>query len=192
MKYGFDLDDTLSETMELLNYYAKKFDKEELNGNGIFKIQPGECKDYYYFADALNWNRRNIVDFFEKYYIDIIKNVVVKSGVKDFLHDLKAKENEIYIITARRKRDDNEIEKITKYWLSKNDLLYDDLFLDIKNKSEIVNKLKIDIFVDDSYNNCLEVYKNTESQVYMIQNVYNEKIKSLEIKQIKNIYEIKV
>lgn len=192
MKYGFDLDDTLSETMELLNYYAKKFDKEELNGNGIFKIQPGECKDYYYFADALNWNRRNIVDFFEKYYIDIIKNVVVKSGVKDFLHDLKAKGNEIYIITARRKRDDNEIEKITKYWLSKNDLLYDDLFLDIKNKSEIVNKLKIDIFVDDSYNNCLEVYKNTESQVYMIQNVYNEKIKSLEIKQIKNIYEIKV
>lgn len=192
MKYGFDLDDTLSETMELLNYYAKKFDKEELNGNGIFKIQPGECKDYYYFADALNWNRRNIVDFFEKYYIDIIKNVVVKSGVKDFLHDLKAKGNEIYIITARRKRDDNEIEKITKDWLSKNDLLYDDLFLDIKNKSEIVNKLKIDIFVDDSYNNCLEVYKNTESQVYMIQNVYNEKIKSLEIKQIKNIYEIKV
>ena len=174
--------------MELLNYYAKKFDKEELNGNGIFKIQPGECKDYYYFADALNWNRRNIVDFFEKYYIDIIKNVVVKSGVKDFLHDLKAKGNEIYIITARRKRDDNEIEKITKYWLSKNDLLYDDLFLDIKNKSEIVNKLKIDIFVDDSYNNCLEVYKNTESQVYMIQNVYNEKIKSLEIKQIKNIF----
>lgn len=191
MKYGFDLDDTLSETMELLNYYAKKFDKEELNGNGIFKIQPGECKDYYYFADALNWNRRNIVDFFEKYYIDIIKNVVVKSGVKDFLHDLKAKGNEIYIITARRKRNDNEIEKITKDWLSKNDLLYDDLFLDIKNKSEIVNKLKIDIFVDDSYNNCLEVYKNTESQVYMIQNEYNEKIKSLEIKQIKNIYEIK-
>ena len=150
MKYGFDLDDTLSETMVLLNCYAKEFDKEELKGDGIFKIEPGKCKDYYYFADALNWNRKNIVDFFEKYYIDIIKNVEVKSGVKEFLHHLKTNGNEIYIITARRRRNDDDIEKITREWLKKNNLVYDDLFLEVKNKSEIVNKLKIEIFADDS------------------------------------------
>ncbi len=192
MKYGFDLDDTLSDTMMLLNQFAKKFDVEELKGDGIFKIEPGECKDYYYFADALNWDKQNIADFFKKYYIDIIKNIVAKPGAKEFLQDLKENGNEIYIITARRERDDNLIEEITKDWLSKNDLLYDYLFINIKNKAEIVNKFKIDIFVDDSYNNCLEVSNETEAQVYLIENVYNEKVETTRIKRIRSINEINV
>ena len=117
---------------------------------------------------------------------------MAKPGAKEFLQDLKENGNEIYIITARRERDDNLIEEITKDWLSKNDLLYDYLFINIKNKAEIVNKFKIDIFVDDSYNNCLEVSNETEAQVYLIENVYNEKVETTRIKRIRSINEINV
>ena len=37
MNYGFDLDDTLTNTANVLNEYAIKFDKEYLKGEGKLK-----------------------------------------------------------------------------------------------------------------------------------------------------------
>ena len=62
MKYAFDLDDTLSDTASVINEYAVKFDKEFLKGNGKMK-KINNAVDYYYFAEALNWNKDNIRDF---------------------------------------------------------------------------------------------------------------------------------
>ena len=77
MKYAFDLDDTLSDTATVINEYAVKFDKEFLNGDGKMK-EIDNSVDYYYFAEALNWNKDNIIDFFKQYYIEIIKKVKIK------------------------------------------------------------------------------------------------------------------
>ena len=189
MKYGFDLDDTLADTASVINKYAIKFDRKYLKGNGELK-DINDSKSYYYFADGLNWNRENITKFFEIYYLEILKKIQIKPLVKETINQLKKEENEVYIITSRRKRDGEIVEKITKDWLKNNEILYDDLFINIKEKSKIVNQLKIDIFIDDSYENCIDVKTNTDAKVYMLNTKYNTGILDNQLERINNIDEI--
>lgn len=189
MKYAFDLDDTLSDTATVINEYAVKFDKEFLNGDGKMKVID-DSVDYYYFAEALNWNKDNIRKFFKQYYLEIIEKVKVKPLVAETIDKLKKKNNKIYIITARRKREENEIENITKKWLDKNKIYYDELYINAKEKFSLVNELGIDYFIDDSYKNCIEVLEKTKAQVFMIETEFNKQIKDNKIKIIKNINQI--
>lgn len=189
MKYAFDLDDTLSDTASVINEYAVKFDKKFLKGNGKMK-KINNAVDYYYFAEALNWNKDNIRDFFKQYYIEIIEKVKVKPFVSETINKLKIENNEIYIITARRKREENVIENITERWLNKNKIYYDGLYINAKEKFNIVNELNIDYFIDDSYKNCREVLENTKAKVFMLKTEFNKQIKDDEIKSIKNINQI--
>ena len=189
MKYGFDLDDTLADTASVINKYAIKFDKEYLNGNGDLQ-DINNSKSYYYFAEGLNWNKDNIAKFFEIYYLDILKEVQIKPFVKETINKLKKEKNEVYIITARRKREGERVEKITNEWLKNNGILYDDLFINIKEKSKIVNQLKIDIFIDDSYENCIDVKTNTDAKVYMLSTKYNTGILDKQLERINNIDEL--
>ena len=189
MKYAFDLDDTLSDTATVINEYAVKFDKEFLNGDGKMK-EIDNSVDYYYFAEALNWNKDNIRDFFKQYYIEIIKKVKIKPLVAETIDKLKKGNNKIYIITARRKREENEIENITKKWLDKNKIYYDELYINAKEKFSLVNELSIDYFIDDSYKNCKEILEKTKAQVFMIETKFNKQIKDNKIKIIKNINQI--
>lgn len=189
MKYAFDLDDTLSDTATVINEYAVKFDKEFLNGDGKMKVID-DSVDYYYFAEALNWNKDNIREFFKQYYLEIVEKVKVKPLVAETIDKLKKKNNKIYIITARRKREENEIENITKKWLDKNKIYYDELYINAKEKFRLVNELGIDYFIDDSYKNCIEVLEKTKAQVFMIETEFNKQIKDNKIKIIKNINRI--
>lgn len=189
MKYAFDLDDTLSDTATVINEYAVKFDKEFLNGDGKMK-EIDNSVDYYYFAEALNWNKDNIREFFKQYYLEIIEKVKVKPLVAETIDKLKKENNKIYIITARRKREENEIENITKKWLDKNKIYYDELYINAKEKFSLVNELSIDYFIDDSYKNCKEVLEKTKAQVFMIETEFNKQIKDNKIKIIKNINQI--
>lgn len=189
MKYAFDLDDTLSDTASVINEYAVKFDKEFLKGNGKMK-KINNAVDYYYFAEALNWNKDNIRDFFKQYYIEIIEKVKAKPFVSETINKLKIENNEIYIITARRKREENVIENITERWLNKNKIYYDGLYINAKEKFYIVNELNIDYFIDDSYKNCKEVMENTKAQVFMVETEFNKQIKDNKIRIIKSINQI--
>lgn len=189
MKYGFDLDDTLADTASVINKYAIKFDKEYLNGNGDLQ-DINNSKSYYYFSEGLNWNKENIAKFFEIYYLEILKEVQIKPFVKEIINKLKEEKNEVYIITARRKREGEIVEKITNEWLKNNGILYDDLFINIKEKSKIVNQLKIDIFIDDSYENCIDVKTNTNAKVYMLSTKYNTGILDKQLERINNIEEL--
>lgn len=65
--------------------------------------------------------------------------------------------------------------------------MYDDLFINIKEKSKIVNQLKIDIFIDDSYENCIDVITNTDAKVYMLNTKYNTGILDEQLEKINNI-----
>ena len=189
MKYAFDLDDTLSDTAPVINEYAKKFDKEFLKGKGKMR-KMSNAVDYYYFAEALNWNKDNIRDFFKQYYIEVIEKVKVKPFVSETINKLKSENNEIYIITARRKREENVIENITKKWLNKNNIYYDGLYINAKEKVSLVNELNIDFFIDDSYENCKEVLENTKAKVFMVKTEFNKQIKDNKIRSIKSINQI--
>ena len=110
--------------------------------------------------------------------------------VLKFILKMKKEKDEVYIITARRKREGEIVEKITNEWLKDNGILYDELFINIKEKSKIVNQLKIDIFIDDSYENCIDVKTNTDAKVYMLSTKYNTGILDKQLERINNIDEL--
>lgn len=189
MKYGFDIDDTLSDTSEIICKYAKKFDKEQLGRCRKFK-KIEDAVDYYYFADALNWDRKDIEKFFNFYYLNVLREVKVKEGVSIVMKRIRESGNKIYLITSRRERADGIIRKITEDWLKKNEIPFDGLYIDIKEKYDLVNELKIDIFVDDSYKNCMDVMQNCNAKIYMVENKFNKNIIDNSINKIKKIEEI--
>lgn len=189
MKFGFDLDDTLADTASVINKYAIKFDKEFLNKTGNFK-KIDNSKDYYYFADALNWTDDNIKDFFDIYYLDILKEVKVKPHVKETIKKLNDNNNMIYIITARREKEKKLVENITIEWLKQNDIKYERLIINAKDKSEVVNQFNINYFIDDSYQNCVDVIEKTDAEVYMLETEFNKGINNNKIKTITSIKDL--
>ena len=51
------------------------------------------------------------------------------------------------------------IAKITKNWLEKNNIKYNELFLGHKDKRKIIQDNNIEVFIDDSLKTCMEIYE---------------------------------
>ena len=96
---------------------------------------------------------------------------------------MKKEKNDVYIITARRKREGEIVEKITNEWLKDNGILYDELFINIKEKSKIVNQLKIDIFIDDNFKNCKEA-SNLGVRTLLMDSRLNKNLNDEKIKRV--------
>lgn len=152
MRIGVDLDDTLSNTrQEILNFYNNKYGAnlklEDIKSYNLWETWGG-TRD-----EAI----QKIEDFHKTPYFENIKPI---DGAKEVLEKLK-KNNELYIITARR----NNIEKESKEWIKK---YFPNIFSKIyftnqfssdemtESKKQICDNLDIDIFIEDDINNALE------------------------------------
>ena len=182
-----DLDDTLSLTADTILEFAINFDKTKLNRSGILK-QIDNCEDYYYFARMLEWNREQLISFFDTCYIDYLQKIKVKSDASLIINKIKNLGIEIYIVTSRRERENNEIKIITQEWLKQNSIVYDKLFLNVINKGELIKEINPTYFVDDSYKNCLDVTKVCkDTKTFLIETNFNNKIQTENILNVKYI-----
>lgn len=157
MVLGIDIDDTISDTFEKIISYAQEFTIDVLNKEP--KIVNLNCSNHFYVEFLHGWNDEETKKFFEIYYERIIKEVVPKTLSVKYLKKLYEEGNRIVLITARNNPDFCDGEKITKDWIKQNDIPCDKLILNAYNKAEICKNENIDIFIDDSYTNCLNVSK---------------------------------
>ena len=184
MNIGIDIDDTISETFETLLPYAQKYTIEELKRLPNIDMNQNFL-DHFYIVKMFNWNKEEAMNFWIKYYEEILKQVNIKKFASDVIKKLKDNGNKIFLITARWAREDNNVEEITKKWLKDNNIVYDKLILGADNKVNLVKDNKIGIFIDDSYQNCKDVSENTDAKVYMMNTRVNEKFK---IENVKRVY----
>ena len=187
MKIGIDIDNTLTEVQEELNKAAfnyaislgKKIDNydnpmEDIKNNG-----DTYRKKFQFTYEELKYFLKDIQE-------NIINNASPRENAKEVIDKLKQEEHEIYIITARDSEFHDDPYKLSKDWLDKNEIYYDKLIVNAREKSSVCEKEKIDLFIDDQLNNCLSV-QNAGIQTIMITNeIYNYD----EIKQLKNWNEI--
>ena len=82
-----------------------------------------------------------------------------KDLAKELKDKLKNDGNEIIIITARDSEFHDDPYKYSKDWLDKNNIYYDKLVVNARNKKIACIEEKIDLFIDDSESNCLNVKK---------------------------------
>ena len=141
MKIGIDIDDTISNTYDVIFNYAQKYTIEELKR----EINISNKKGYYdhnYTESIHGWNKVESVMFWEKYYKEILHKVRPKTFAKEYLNKI-AEDYEIYLITARFDIPGLDVKKITEEWLSNYEIPYVKLITNANN--------------DDSFNNCRAV-----------------------------------
>lgn len=181
MKIGIDIDNTLTEVQEELNKAAfeyaislgKKIDNydnpmEDIKNNG-----DTYRKKFQFTYEELKYFLKNIQE-------NITNNAIPRENAKEVIDKLKKDGNEIYIITARDSEFHDDPYKLSKDWLDKNEIYYDKLIVNAREKSSTCKNEKIDLFIDDQLNNCLSV-QNVGIQTIMITDkTYNyDKIKQL-------------
>ena len=158
MKIGIDIDNTLTDVKEKLNEAAynyaislgKKVDKSYLQTEDI--NNDGESyKNVFQFSD-------NELKYFLKDIQESITNSALpRENVREVLLKLKNKGFEIIIVTARDFEFHDDPYKLSKDWLDKNNILFDKLIVNARDKATVCEKENINIFIDDQLNNCLNI-----------------------------------
>jgi len=157
MIIGIDIDDTLTDIRDQLKEatleYAKKLGKkinidntyiEDKNNGNIYK-------EKYNFTDE------ELKRFFKEVQEEITKNVKPREGTREVIKKLREEGNTIIIITARDKQFHDDPYELSKTWLDKNEIEYDKIIVNAREKAKICLDEKVDIFIDDQLANCMKV-----------------------------------
>ena len=138
MRIGIDLDDTICRTTEIVHDRIEKYaSKRHLN--------PLDVMNDEYLKQ----------EFFDIYLEDIYTNVEIKRNVREVMKRLRSKGNKIYIISSRNNHSSkkvNDVEKITREWLKKNNVVVDELILSVSGDKKVsaCRKHQIDLMIDDN------------------------------------------
>lgn len=183
MNIGIDIDDTISDTFEALLAYSQKYTIEDLKRESNIDIN----KDYLnhlYIESASGWNDLETKNFWEKYYEDILKAVNIKNFASKVINNKRKNGDKIFLITARWDMPNFDTKKLTENWLLENNVQYDKLFMNASDKVQLVKENNIDLFIDDSFNNCKQISENTNAKVYMMTSLVNKNLGDEKIKRV--------
>ena len=142
MKIGIDMDDTICSTEESIIRYQNIFVKENnINVDDLW--------------DKVDIRNKFLTEYLERIYLD----AEIKNNCNIVLNKLKDN-NELYIITARTNNYVDDIYKIIKEYLSKNNIIVNGIFINAKDKVDVCIKNNIDIMIEDSYFNFERLKQN--------------------------------
>ncbi len=165
MKIGIDIDEVLNSQYNFCIDYGTKF----CNELGQYKL---ENLNVFDTTDMFLWSEEIAHQFWKKYRKELIVTLPPKKYSSEVIEKLKQEGNQIYIITARKNNDEwfpeelKDVENITKKWLSQNNIFYDNIIFDVKNKGEYCKNNSIDIMIDDDPINLRKLVDNTNVIVF--------------------------
>lgn len=189
MKIGIDIDDTVFLTAETMIKYANKYQNEIL-GRSIPNKDLGNIQTRYYLNEIYGWDNKTKFEFFNMYYKNILEECELLPNANKIIQQLSKKQNEIYFVTGRLTNIINcDAIKITIECLKKYKIPYNDLILNAVDKLEICKEKGITIFIEDSYNTCLQLESNG-IKTYLITTKLNKNIKCDEIERVSNWNEL--
>lgn len=157
MRIGIDIDDTLTDIKEQLEAAALQYAKQL--GKVIKEVNCKEDKD----NNGSSWKERYNFTYEElKYFLkeiqeEITKKAKPREGVVETIKKLRKEGNEIYIITARDSEFHDDPYQLSKDWLDENEVEYDRLIVNAREKGSICKQEQIELFIDDQLGNCMRV-----------------------------------
>ncbi|MBD7911875.1 MULTISPECIES: hypothetical protein [Clostridium] len=170
-----DIDGTITDA-----YYWLDLCNEYFNTN-ITKEQATE----YCIHKVVGVTEEEYSQFYEKYKFNLHSTEKLRNDAKSVITKLNL-DNNIYFVTAR----DKSLTLLTIRYLIKNKIPYDDLFvLGNSYKVDTAKNLNCHIFIEDSYDNAMEL-SNAGFKVLLIDTNYNRKPINKNIIRVCNWYEI--
>lgn len=160
MNIGIDIDNTITEVQEELNNaayeYAIKLGKNIKNAENHFediKNNGDAYKNKFQFSyDELKYFLKNIQE-------EITNKAKPRDNAVETINRLRKEGHKIFIITARDSEFHDDPYLLSKNWLDKNNIEYDRLIVNTREKGTVCKNENIDLFIDDQLNNCLDVLK---------------------------------
>ena len=155
MIIGIDIDDTISDTYEVMINYAQEYQINELKREPILK--KGSCNTHFYLTYLLDWNNGEDKGFLNEYYERIVKETKPRTLALKYLQKLHEDGNKIVLITARWEAENFDVRKATENWIKANNVPCDKLIINAKNKLIAAQSENVDVFIDDSFSNCKQI-----------------------------------
>lgn len=186
MKIGVDIDNVISDfNKKLLEEY--KIHDKKLKNSGIINKNAD-----YIRKGMFDWSGDEEQNFYKNNIERIAEKLGVIDGAKKYIDKLHKNNHYIYIITGRDNGEYKEPYDVTKKWLAKNNIYYDNLVLtdsyDKHAKTEKCLEYNIDIMIDDSIRICSDCIENKITALLM-DTPYNKHSNIPRVHNWKEIYE---
>ena len=97
---------------------------------------------------------------------------------------------QLSFITHRTGHESWDIHAVTSGWFRRHGITSPDVHLVEKEKSAVVEKLGVRLFVDDNYENCQDVAERTEARVLMPHHPYNRSFSHPGVTRIMHFNEV--
>ena len=156
MRIGIDIDDTLTNIKDKLEKAAFEYAKS-LNKN----VQNIKANDTYnngnIYIKIYNFTYEELKHFLGPIQEEITNNAIPRPNCVDSINQLHNEGNDIYIITARDSEFHKDPYLQSEVWLNENNIYFDKLIVNARDKKKVCLENNIDLFIDDSISNCLNV-----------------------------------
>lgn len=183
MRIGIDIDGVLTNMLREMVDYGTKFCYEHgvnysINLNG------------YYEDEILGISDDEVRKFWKEYLLQYMEKCPIRNFASEVISKLN-ENNDIYIITARNNEglgENDDVQNITKKWLSENNVKYKEIIFSGENKLEVCKQNKIDVMIEDSPKNIMELSK--EIKVMCFNNQYNSDVEGKNIVRVYSWYDV--
>jgi len=101
-----------------------------------------------------------------------------------------SRDNEVVFITHRWVRDTYDINEVTCDWLRRHGIDNPVVHFTQELKSQLVNEMNVELFVDDRHENCEDVATKTEAVVMMPHRPYNQRFEHPKVQRIDDLSEL--
>ncbi len=185
MRIGIDIDGVLTDVeqwqLDFGGKFFSKFNKNVIN------------KDGYEIAEIFNVSAELDEQFWNEYLYEYVTEEPSRKFANEVIKKLKEKENEIYIITARRFTNENtedgkKMRDIVIDWLKQQKIVYDKIIFAPEDKLNICLENNIDIMIEDKVENIEKI--STKLPVICFNAGYNKNCKNDNIYRVYNWYDI--
>ena len=188
MIIGVDIDDTLTDIRKELQKasfdYAKGLNKQINESSMSFD----KNNDGSSFKEKYNFTHEELQYFFKNIQEKIIKSAEPREDVVEVIKKLREDGHKIYIVTARDSEFHNDPYELSETWLNKNNIEYDKLIVNARDKAKVCKEQGVDLFIDDKLSNCMEV-SNENIITIRITNYTDKHQDIINKKNWKEIYE---
>ena len=147
MKIAIDLDDTLSvvdRVTRAQGYIARM---------GLpFKLVDENAHE---LEEVFDWKLPDVLEFVHAGGITIFTDAEARKGARQTLEALRAAGHFVTVLTARTKEWFVNPEKISRDWLEKRRIPYDELVAGVRDKGTWCAENGYEVLIDDSVETCL-------------------------------------
>lgn len=185
MIVGLDIDGVLA---DFLSPFLKLL--EEKTGNGPFlaeSITDFTFAEHPVLSEEVVWDCMEAVSYDPDFWQNL--SPLITAGEWGRLENLSRQER-LHFVTHRYVRETYDINAITSEWLKSHGISNPVVHFTNESKAPLVKDLGIQFFMDDRYENCLEVAEKTDAMVLMPHRPYNQSFNHPSVKRIENFAEL--